>query len=230
MSYFKDIYEGISTALVGMKITWEHLFTKKVTNQYPELYHPIKSGDMAINSRNRIFVDMDGCDGCNSCARACPVKCITVETCKVTPGDETAPDLHGGKKRRTWVTKYDIDFALCCFCSLCTEACPTEAIVMTQEFEYSSLDRDGMLYHFSRLTSEEAAEKVKMFDDNQAAKKREQEEKKKAEAEAKKIADAAASTAPAGDDEAAKLAEREAKKLEAEKKKAERMAAKQAEN
>ena len=31
-----DVWEGFYTVLVGMKITWRHLFTKKVTLQYPE--------------------------------------------------------------------------------------------------------------------------------------------------------------------------------------------------
>lgn len=184
-NYFKNIYDGISTATVGMKITLEHLFSKKVTMQYPETFHPITSGEMPPNSRNRIFVEMDGCDGCNGCARACPINCIDVETVKVIPGDE-APDLNTGKKRKTWVIKHEIDFAKCCFCSLCTEACPTNAIYMTQEFEYSVYQRDGLKYNFAPFTPEEAQAKVKMYDDYQEEKKRQKEEEKKAQAEAKK--------------------------------------------
>ena len=178
MTYFKNIWEGIHTTLVGMKITWGHLFVKNVTEQYPEKYHPIHTpGFMPENSRNRIFVDIANCDGCSGCVRACPVDCIKVEITKVTPGDNSAPALRDGKARKTWVTTYDIDFAKCCFCSLCTEACPTNAIKMTPEFEYSTYDRRELLYHFSALTPDEAQAKKDMWAKYSA-------EKKKAEAEA----------------------------------------------
>ncbi|MBX3044317.1 MAG: 4Fe-4S binding protein [Candidatus Kapabacteria bacterium] len=191
MDYFKKIYDGLSTTGVGMKITLEHLFGKKVTNQYPEIYHPITSGDMPLNSRNRLFVDMAGCDGCDSCAKACPINCIEVETVRVTPDEENVPDMNNGKKRKMWVTKHEIDFAKCCFCSLCTLVCPTEAIYMTQEFEYSEFDRENLKYNFSDLTPEQVVEKKASFEQYQIKKKEEQEAKKKADAEAKKAAEEA---------------------------------------
>jgi len=196
MEYFRKIYEGLSTTAIGMKITFEHLFGKKVTNQYPEHYHPITSGDMPLHSRNRLFVDMNGCDGCDSCAKACPLNCITVETIRVTPDDPNIPDMNSGKKRKMWVPTHEIDFAKCCFCSLCTLVCPTEAIYMTQEFEYSEFDREKFKYNFSNLTAEESEEKRKMFEEYQIAKKKEQEEKKIAEAEAKKAAEEAKAQEP----------------------------------
>lgn len=180
-TYFSDIFSGIGTAWVGMKITFMHLFERNVTNQYPDNYHPITSGDMPKNSRNRIFVEIAGCDGCNGCARACPVNCIKVDIVKVTPGDK-GPLNRDGKEKKVWVTKFDIDFAKCCFCSLCTEACPTEAIVMTQEFEYSVLNRDNLLYSFEDLSAQQADAKKKMWANYMA-------EKKKAEAEAAKKAE-----------------------------------------
>ncbi|MFP4369424.1 MAG: NuoI/complex I 23 kDa subunit family protein [Candidatus Kapaibacterium sp.] len=188
MQYFKNIFSGIYTALVGMKITLAHLFKKKVTMQYPDNYHPIKSGDMPSNSRNRIHVDMDDCNGCNSCARACPVDCISIDTVKVVPGDEPPP-LKSGGKRALWVTKYDIDFGICCFCSLCTEACPTNAIMMTREFEYSTFDRNELLYHFGEMTPEEVKEKEEKFKKFQIEKKKQAAAKKAAEAKAAKEAD-----------------------------------------
>ena len=239
MEYFKNIIEGLSTTVEGMKITVNHLFGKKVTNQYPEKYHPILSDDMPPHSRNRLFVEMSGCDGCEQCDKACPVNCISIETVKVTPTDENVPEMNNGKKRKTWVIKHEIDFAKCCFCSLCTEVCPTNAIQMTTAFEYSEFDREKLKYNFSDLTPEQVQEKTKMWEEYQAAKKKEQEEKKKAEAEAKKAqeeaaklqADSSSDTVQASTnaDDEAKQKEREAKRLEAERKKAERMAAKQSE-
>jgi NADH-quinone oxidoreductase subunit I len=106
--------------------------------------------------------------------QACPVNCITIETMKVVPGDPDQPKLKDGASRKLWVPKYDIDFAKCCFCSLCTEPCPTEAIRMTTEFEYSEYKRDNLLYHFSDMSAEMVEQKRKMlaeFDAKQKAEK-----------------------------------------------------------
>ena len=231
-NYFKNIYDGIATAWEGMRITFGHLIGPKVTNQYPDTYHPIKSGDMPSNSRNRIFVDMDNCDGCDACARVCPVNCITVESTKVVPGDK-APDLANGKKRKTWVLKHEIDFAKCFFCSLCTEACPTYAIVMTQEFEYSSYQRDGLIYNFAPFNEEEAKALEDKYEAHKEQKKREKAEKKKKEREAKKKEEQEAKEKEGSESKAAaktdeeKQKEREARRKEREEKRKARQAAKE---
>jgi NADH-quinone oxidoreductase subunit I len=147
--YFNNIWLGIYTTLVGMKITFGHLFQKKVTVQYPDERYPIP--DIA---RNRLYVNMDDCIGCNQCSNACPVNCISIETVK-SLATEDLGTTSTGQKKRLWVTKFDIDFAKCCFCGLCTFPCPTECIKMTTFFEYSEYTRTNFLYSFSTLTTEE---------------------------------------------------------------------------
>ncbi len=194
--YVKDVWDGIYTALIGMKITIRHLFAKNVTVQYPNV-HPkerASTDKMPENARNRLYLHAERCNGCNSCARECPVDCITVETIKVSPDDPDdpkllVPDEDGSIKeqsRKLWVSKYDLDFAKCCFCSLCTTVCPTEAIVMTPEFEYSTYDRNNLLYHFSVMTPEQIAEKEKLA----AEYSKKQKEAKAKAAAAKKAAEA----------------------------------------
>lgn len=143
--YFKKIWLGIFTVLVGMKITFHHLFERNVTIQYPDERMPVPD-----NARNRLYVDMSDCNGCNGCVRACPVNCITVETVKAVAGDDVPP-LRSGGKRGLWVTSYEIDFAKCCYCALCTEACPTNAIRSTKEYEYSTYSREELVYNFVDL-------------------------------------------------------------------------------
>lgn len=183
--YFYNIWLGFYTVLVGLGITLRHLFGRKVTKQYPEKIPNseslAKEGLLPANSRNRIFVDMDDCNGCNGCVRACPVNCITVDTIKVVPGDEIPP-LKSGGKRGLWVSKYQIDFALCCFCSLCTEACPTHAIVMTPEFEYSAYNRKDLIYTFAEMPEDEVKDKNARFAKFQAEKKKKAAAAKKANA------------------------------------------------
>ena len=39
--WFKDVWEGFWTVLVGMKITWRHMFTQPATLQYPSVKWPL---------------------------------------------------------------------------------------------------------------------------------------------------------------------------------------------
>jgi NADH-quinone oxidoreductase subunit I len=169
IQYIKNIWAGISSTLVGMHITWKHLFVKKVTIQYPDQRFPIPD-----NARNRLALDMIKCNGCTSCARACPLHCITIETVKATADDPHEELLHNGSKRRLWVTKYEIDFAKCCFCGMCTSVCATEAIVHTSEYEYSEYDRNKLVYKFHTLTENQILDKKQRLADSQAKEKESQ--------------------------------------------------------
>jgi len=147
--YFKNIYLGIWTILVGMRITLRHLFTRAVTVQYPDARLPVPD-----RARNRLYVNIDDCIGCDQCSMACPVDCITIEAIKSTPADNLGTTSTGHKKR-LWVSRFDIDIAKCCFCGLCVPPCPTECITMTAAYEYSEYDRLNLLYRFSRMTPAE---------------------------------------------------------------------------
>ena len=156
--YFKNTFDALWTVLVGMRITFRHLFYPSVTIQYPDV-KPV----MPERARNRLFVNMDDCIGCDQCARACPVNCIEIETLKATPTD--SPGLTSqGKKKALWVTKFDIDIAKCCFCSLCVYPCPTECIEMTKVYEFSEFERDELVYNFATLTTEDIEDKKKKLD------------------------------------------------------------------
>jgi len=150
-SYLKSVWLGIYTVLVGMRITLRHLFVAKVTRQYPRDRYQLPE-----RARNRLYVNMDDCIGCDQCARACPVDCIKIETAKAMPGEDLGV-TSGGKKKALWVTKFDIDIAKCCYCSLCVWPCPTECIKMTDVYEFSELERNNLIYNYITLTPEEAS-------------------------------------------------------------------------
>ncbi|MBI1931529.1 MAG: NADH-quinone oxidoreductase subunit I [Ignavibacteriales bacterium] len=180
--YFKNTFDAIYTVLVGMKITFKHLFVPSVTIQYPDV-----KPQMPERARNRLFVNMDDCIGCDQCARACPVNCISIETLKSTP-DDSPGETSQGKKKALWVTKFDIDIAKCCFCSLCVYPCPTECIKMTQVYEFSEFDRNDLLYRFAVMTPEEITNKQNKFDIFTAAKEAEKLAAAKAKADKPKPA------------------------------------------
>ncbi|MGE5439696.1 MAG: 4Fe-4S dicluster domain-containing protein [Bacteroidota bacterium] len=140
-----------------MKITLKHLFMPSVTIQYPDV--KVQLPDRA---RNRLYVNIDDCIGCDQCARACPVSCISIETVKGMPTEDLGKTSNG-KKKALWVTQFNIDIAKCCFCSLCTYPCPTECIKMTDVYEFSEYERANLLYKFSNMTEEEVAVKKENF-------------------------------------------------------------------
>lgn len=187
-SYLRNTWEGIYTILIGMKVTWKHLFVPAVTIQYPEERVP-----MVERARNRLFVNMDDCIGCNQCSNACPVNCIEIETIKSLPTDDLGITSNG-KKKALWVTKFDIDIAKCCYCQLCVFPCPTECIYMTDVYEFSEFDRNDLIYKFANLTYVEVIEKQENFEKFQAEKEAQKiaAAKAKAEADAKKKAEEAA--------------------------------------
>jgi NADH-quinone oxidoreductase subunit I len=162
--YFKNTWDGIFTVLVGMKITFKHLFTPAVTIQYPDVKVVLPE-----RVRNRLYVNMDDCIGCDQCSRACPVSCIEIETIKSVPGDDLGITSNG-KKKALWVTKFNIDIAKCCYCQLCVFPCPTECIYMTNVYEFAEFERSNLLYKFATLTDEEVAQKKINYDKMQAEK------------------------------------------------------------
>jgi len=152
-SYFKTAWEALLTVFIGMKVTFKHLFVPAVTIQYPDVKLQLPERE-----RNRLYVNIDDCIGCDQCARACPVSCITIETVKGLPSEDLGK-TSGGKKKALWVTKFDIDFAKCCYCQLCVFPCPTECIYMTDVYEFSEYERENLIYDFVTLTPEEREQK-----------------------------------------------------------------------
>ncbi len=167
-SYFREVYDGLVTVLIGMKVTWKHLFTPAVTIQYPDVKPKLPE-----RARNRLYVNIDDCIGCDQCSMACPVNCIKIETIKSTP-DVDLGLTSVGTKKRLYVPRFDIDIAKCCYCGLCVYPCPTDCIKMTDVYEFSEFDRQNLIYSFAVMTPAEvdhAKAKLVAYDKEQAAKK-----------------------------------------------------------
>jgi NADPH-dependent glutamate synthase beta subunit-like oxidoreductase len=72
------------------------------------------------------------CVGCTFCARTCPDYAIRVERVD-DPGARC-------------LTHYELDLTKCCFCGLCAEQCPTNALQHTGQYELSFYHRDLMIF------------------------------------------------------------------------------------
>ncbi len=167
-TYFYKIFHTLATVVVGMKITIKHLFVRSVTVQYPSVKMKLPE-----RARNRLYVNIDDCIGCDQCSMACPVDCITIETIKATP-DQDLGTTSKGSKKRLHLPKFDIDIAKCCYCGLCVPPCPTECIVMTDVYEFSEFDRKNLIYSFAKMTPAEIAtakDKARKAEEEAAAKK-----------------------------------------------------------
>jgi len=170
------------TIIIGMRVTLRHLSVPAVTIQYPTV-----KPELPERERNRLYVNMDDCIGCDQCARACPVNCIEIETVKSIPGEDLGK-TSDGKKKALWVTTFDIDIAKCCYCELCVFPCPTDCIYMTDVYEFAEYERDNLIYDFVTLTPEECEQKKKNYEEFKIIKEAEKAAtiKKKAGEAAKK--------------------------------------------
>ncbi|MEX0905217.1 MAG: NADH-quinone oxidoreductase subunit I [Balneolaceae bacterium] len=179
LNEIKESWLTFRSIFTGMGVTMRHLFQPSVTLQYPEEREVLPAG-----ARAKLYVNIDDCIGCNLCARACPVNCITIETVKATD-DVDLGKTSTGNPKRFWLTRFDIDMAKCMYCDLCVQPCPTDCITMVPEYEYSEFDRTNLLYHFSSLSSgmiEEVTEKA----ETEAQEKKRKKEKGAAESESEK--------------------------------------------
>ena len=194
--YFSGIYRALYSASVGMGITFRNMFHPVVTIQYPTVKKVLPE-----RARNRLYVNMDDCIGCDQCAMACPVDCIHIETIKSTPEDNLGT-TSTGQKKRLHVPVFTIDIAKCCYCGLCVPPCPTDCIKMTDVYEFSEYDRHNLIYSYSTMAPAEietAKLKAKKMEEFAAA----NAVKKAAAAEAAKVAAVQAAAQKSAADKAA---------------------------
>lgn len=124
----------------GMRLTFQHMFKKPVTLQYPTERWEAPERFRGFLGLTRDFkTGEENCIGCLNCEKACPVDCITIVT--------------AGKGRGMYAKEFYIDYMRCMYCGLCNEACPTtpKSIVHTHQYETPGFFRDDLVYGKERL-------------------------------------------------------------------------------
>jgi len=125
--------------LDGFRVTFNKLFEKRVTVQYPDEKSPKPERLHGRHVLNRYEDGMEKCIGCELCAGVCPARCIYVRGADNPPDDPVSPG-----ERYGYI--YEINYLRCIHCDLCVEACPTEAITETKLFEFSFTNRADAIY------------------------------------------------------------------------------------
>ena len=162
-TYFKNVWDSLTTTLVGMKITGKYLLQKPITVQYPDERLPIPERYRGIH-----YLEQEKCIDCLACARACPIDCIEMDAVR-----------HG--KELEWIS-FTLDYQKCMFCELCVYPCPKDCIHMGTEFAFVSYDRSEFVHDLLSYRGMARDAKERML---------EAEAKKKAKEEAKKAKEAA---------------------------------------
>ncbi|MXV51410.1 4Fe-4S dicluster domain-containing protein [Pedobacter sp. HMF7647] len=173
---------AFTTAWQGLSLTLRHLFAarkqRKVENIKSANYFQQQEGIVTIQyphqklpvpevGRYQLDVEIDDCIVCDLCAKICPVNCIDIESIKAT---EAIGQTSDGTVKRLYAAKFDIDMSKCMYCGLCTVVCPTECITMNSDYDRSVTDPSEWLYKYADMAPEEAEEKRKAFEKQQAEK------------------------------------------------------------
>ncbi len=112
----------------GLWVTMKNfLFHKKVTLQFPEQrrdYSGRYRGQHYIKAVNGV----ENCTACMLCPTVCPAECI-----HIVAGER--------EDKEKYPVKFEIDSLRCCFCGMCEEACPKDAIKLSNIYEMSQQSR-----------------------------------------------------------------------------------------
>ncbi len=134
--YVPDVLKGLGTTL------YHWFFRKKITLEYPEAHHVPRKG---YRGEHRLKRDEQGrpkCTACFMCATACPARCI-----KIVAGPTPAE----WKDRDKYPHVFEIDLLRCIYCGYCEEACPCDAIELTETFNIVATSRAEKIYNRDRL-------------------------------------------------------------------------------
>ncbi len=128
--FFQRFY--IVEILTGLWITMKKVILHRtVTIEYPEKrrkYSERFRGQHYIKSVQGV----ENCTACMLCPTVCPALCIHI-------------DAGERENKEKYPVKFDIDILRCIFCGMCEEACPEDAIKLSNIYEMAMPKRE--VYH-----------------------------------------------------------------------------------
>ncbi len=139
MHNLTSLLTGFWSFICGLWVTLVNTVRPPVTFQYPEKYYVPLEG---FRGYPALVVDPETgetkCNGCQACARACPLGVIHIETAQ-----------REDKKR--YPVEWRLEFGRCMVCNLCVEACPFGALTMSPEYEFAEYRPEDLVYTLGNL-------------------------------------------------------------------------------
>ena len=129
----------ITELLRGLQTTFLSMFEKTVTVQYPEVKRPVPRRFKGRHELHRYDNGLEKCIGCALLRVTGTLRAIFVESSENTDERRYSP----GER---YASTYEINFLRCIFCGYCEDACPTEAIVLGDNYELSYSNRRSAIY------------------------------------------------------------------------------------
>lgn len=147
--------------LIGMKITMKRFIEGFFFRKHNTILYPEKKRDYSDRFRGAHFISVDknkteNCTACFLCETICPAECIHI----VAEERDEAENVYGVKKEKKPVS-FDIDLLRCCFCGFCEEACPKDAIKLSNNYEMATYSREEAIIDLTHLTREMNGRKEK---------------------------------------------------------------------
>lgn len=128
-TFFWDIWQGL-------KVTFRAQPTRYITTEQYPTERPAVSERFrgAPRLNNNPDTGETLCICCDLCAIACPEQLIVVGS------------VRNPQTRHKELTTFTYDLSRCMFCGLCEDACPVDALELTQDFELATYTRDGLVW------------------------------------------------------------------------------------
>lgn len=137
--------------LIGMKITMKRFIEGFFFRKHNTILYPEKKREYSDRFRGAHFISVDknkteNCTACFLCETICPAECIHI----VADEREDENNPYGVKKEKKPVS-FDIDLLRCCFCGFCEEACPKDAIKLSNNYEMATYSREEAIVDLDHL-------------------------------------------------------------------------------
>jgi NADH-quinone oxidoreductase subunit I len=142
LGFWEQLY--LPAMFDGLKTTVTHMFSHKITEQYPEQEPKLPGNYRGVHRLNRDEKGRVKCVACYMCATACPAHCIDIIA---------APAPTEWKDREKYPETFAIDELRCIYCGMCEEACPVDAIELTTLYDLTGLSREEMVFDKEKLLS-----------------------------------------------------------------------------
>ena len=127
--FLVDLFQGLWVTFRNQNP--KYIYTEQYPGERPKVAERYRGAPrLNINPDNGETL----CIACNLCALACPETLIVV-------GAE-----RNEQTRRKELTTFTYDLSRCMFCGLCEDACPVDALELTQDFELAAYTREGAIW------------------------------------------------------------------------------------